>query len=87
MSFLPEWLDDFCEALSRVHWTFYVQLRYEYCGGSVGAGCLILYTMFIVKACQMPTELLSTRCRAETFFSASGTALLQEVADGKINVQ
>jgi hypothetical protein len=32
-------------------------------------------------------ELLSTWCCAAAFFSASGAALLQEVADGKINVQ
>jgi hypothetical protein len=38
-------------------------------------------------AYQTSTELFSTWCRAVAFFSASGTALSQEVADRKINVQ
>jgi hypothetical protein len=43
--------------------------------------------VFIVQAYQTPTEILDTWCRAAAFFSASGAALSQEVADGQINVQ
>jgi hypothetical protein len=46
-----------------------------------------MYTLFIVQAYQTSTELLSTWCHAAAFFSASGEALLQEVPDGKMNVQ
>jgi hypothetical protein len=48
----------------------------------------MIYTVFIVQAYQMSTELLGTWCcAAAAFFSASGAALSQEVADGKIDVQ
>jgi hypothetical protein len=43
--------------------------------------------MSIVQAYQTSKELLSTWCHAATFFSASGAALSQEFANGKINVQ
>jgi hypothetical protein len=46
-----------------------------------------LDTAFIVQAYQTSTELLNAWCRAATFFSASGAALSQEVADGKINIK
>jgi hypothetical protein len=42
--------------------------------------------VFIVQAYQTSTELLITWCRA-AFFSTSGAALSQEVANGKINVK
>jgi hypothetical protein len=48
---------------------------------------MLIYTVFIVQAYQTSTELLSTWCRAVEFFSASGAALSQEAANGKINVQ
>jgi hypothetical protein len=46
-----------------------------------------MYTVFIAQSYQTSTELLSTWCRAAAFFSTSGVALSQEVADGKINIQ
>jgi hypothetical protein len=46
-----------------------------------------MYTTITVQAYQTSKKLLSTWCRAAAFFSASGAALSQEVADGKINVQ
>jgi hypothetical protein len=43
--------------------------------------------MFIVQAHQTSMELLTMWCSMAAFFLASGAALSQEVADGKINVQ
>jgi hypothetical protein len=45
------------------------------------------YTVFIAQAYQTFTELLITWRRAQAFLTASGAALSEEVADGKINVQ
>jgi hypothetical protein len=43
--------------------------------------------MFIVQAYKMSMELFSTWCHIAAFFSVNDTAFLQEVANGKINVQ
>jgi hypothetical protein len=71
--------------LTNTKQTFYphnldVQYRQEYVARKI-------YTVFIVHAYQTSTELLNKGCRAAVFFSASGAALSQKVADGKINVQ